>query len=235
MQEYVLHQYLLLKGRGHGIELAPVGGPRSTVDLGVLLWMPPAQLGAEGIAGDVVRMQTARAGLDDREAPQPGEHRVRIGEIQQLGQQRLCRRQHLGAGLQGSSVLRARDGVDEGGEKAIDHAAQGRRRRRLATLCGDVGHQSQGEGMPASEGERTRVVRPRDPAAFEEVPTLLPAEICQVDRMHEAVPPGIGSPGDRGRVPAGQYGHGVRRERRQQLLTQPALQWRQPFCGVDQQ
>ena len=53
--------------------------------------------------------------------------------------------------------------------------------------------------------------------------------------MHETVPAGIGAPRDRGRVPAGQYGDGVRRERRQQLLAQPAIQWRQPFGGVDQQ
>ena len=47
--------------------------------------------------------------------------------------------------------------------RAVDHAAQLRRRRRLATLGGDVGHQGEGEGVAAGEGERTRVVRAERP------------------------------------------------------------------------
>ena len=223
------------EGRRHGVELASVGGARSAVDLGVLLRVPPAQLGTEGVAGDVVRVEPPRAGLDEREAPQPGEHRVRVGKVQQLGQQRLRRRQHLGASLQGPPVLRARDGLDERGEEGVDHSAQLRRRRRLATLRGDIGHQGEGEGVAAGEGERARVVRASDPAAFEKGRALLPAEVPQLDRLHQPAPPGIRAPGHRGWVPAGEHRYRIRRERRQQLLAQPAVQRGQPFGGVDQQ
>ena len=127
MQKDVLHEHLLLQGRWHGVELAPVGGTGSTVDLGVMLRVSPAQLGAQRVAGDVVGVQPPGAGLDDREAPQPVEHLVRVGEVQQLGQQRLGCGQHLGARLESPSVQRARHRLDQCREEGIDHASQLRR------------------------------------------------------------------------------------------------------------
>ena len=131
--------------------------------------------------------------------------------------------------------LRARDGVDEAAEEGVDHSTQLRGWSGIATLGGDVGHQREGQRVAPGEGKRVGVVRVGDPAPFEEGPAFLPIEVPQLDRLHEPAPPGIRAPGHRGWVAPGQHGDRVRRERREQLLTQPAVQGGQPFGGVDQQ
>jgi hypothetical protein len=141
-----------------------------------------------------MREQTAGTGLDDRQPAQPGKDLVRLRVIQQKGQQRFGRCHHLRARVQRPPVADGGNGVDQGSQEGAHHAGQLPCHLGVAALGYDVGDQGQRQRVPASERKRVGDLIAWDPAPFEQGRTISGAEVLQCDRMHQAVPAGIGAP-----------------------------------------
>ena len=94
---------LLLLPLGRLQAAADVAADRAEHPL-VALGVAPAQVGLQGVAGQVVREQTLRSGLHEGQLPQPGEQLVRVLQLEHLPQQGLGGHPGQRAHLQGTAM-----------------------------------------------------------------------------------------------------------------------------------
>ncbi len=211
-----------------------LGQPSAHLDEGVR--GPPAQVGGQGLAGGVVRVQAPMGGLHERQTAEPSEELVGVLVGQDGGEQFLGGRVRLRRHFQGPAV---------GGG------------RHLADQAGQQGAQDVGGGCPDAlaapvvlpgggrEGERQRVAAGEPQDAFpqlgrhlgsaQQAAGLRLGERSQFEHPQQSGPGGVGGPlGLRGEA-SGQHHQGVVGRAGQETLPQPALQPLAVLEGVDEQ
>jgi hypothetical protein len=109
----------------------------------VAVGVTPAQVGLQGVAGQIVREHTLRPRLDKGQLPQPGEQLVSILQPEHLPQQRLGGHPGQRAQLQGTAMQPTGGDLDELSQQG-PHQIRGQRiGGRLAAANDHIGQQRQ--------------------------------------------------------------------------------------------
>jgi hypothetical protein len=98
----------------------------------------------------------------------------------------------------------------------------------------DLGHQGEGQGMAAGEGEHARIRAPLHGAAAEKRAALVGREVLERDDARKGSPGDVRRPGTGRRLASGEDDDDPGGPRRKNGLAQPRIQDGQRFICVDQ-
>jgi hypothetical protein len=219
------------------------GRPQAAVDVAadpadhppVAVGVAPAQVGLQGVAGQVVRVHALRSRLHEGQLPQPGERLMPVLQPEHLPHQRLGGHPGQRAHLQGTAVRPAGDDLDEPPQQD-PHQVRGQRiGGRLAAADDHVGQQRQPQRVAMGQLDQLVVAGGVHATGSQVLAALLRAEVAQ--RHHpQQLPPGrVGPPGRLRRRPPGDHRQGGGRQPRQQPGAHPVVQQAQPLVGVEQE
>ena len=206
---------------------------RPLMQRGVLLRVPPAQVGGECVAGQIVQVQPERPGIDERQLPHPVEQLAAVRLVQQGGEHRLVEHPDLRGGLQGDAVRPARNGRQQprdqhrddvlrisGGQHALlpDHLADQRQRQRMAV----------------GELDRRGVQRLRHALAGQQRAGVIRTQIGQPHRPNQRRPARIGSPTRSRRQLPTEHQQRAARQAGRPLVADPSVELGEQFVVVQQ-
>ena len=178
--------------------------PRAGVEHGVALGVAPAQVRLDGLAGDVVEDEPARAVVDEREAAEPAEELVRVRGARRLvaeqrGEQRLGHGADERGALDGRPVPRRGHVADEALEQRADDVGRlGGDERRAGALPHALGDERERERVAVRERGHARAVRLGHVAAVEERLGLVGREVAERQHADGRGPRGVRRPRRRG-------------------------------------
>ena len=230
-------------GVGDGaLLLVALGRPQAPVDVAadpaehppVAVGVTPAQVGLQGIAGQVVREHPLRPRLHEGQLPQPGEQLVRVLQPERLPQQRLGGHPGQGAHLQCAAMPPTWDDLDEPSQQGPDQVRGQRIGGRLAAAGHHVGQQRQPQRVAMGNLHQLLVAGGVDAAGPQVLAALLGAEVPQGHHPQQLPPGRVGTPERTRRRPPGDHRQGRDRQPRQEPGAHPVIKRRQPLIGVDQ-
>ena len=216
--------------------------PQATVDVAadpaehppVAVGVTPAQIGLQGVAGEIVRKHALRPRLHERQPPQPGEQLVRVLQPEHLPQQRLGGHPGERAHLQGAAMQPAGDDLDEPPQQG-SHQIRGQRiGRRVAAANDHIGQQRQPQRVAMGLLDQLIVAGGVDATGVQVLAAVLRAQIAQRHHPQQLPPSRVGAPGRTRCCPSGDHRQGGGRQARQQPSAHPVIQRRQPLIGVEQ-
>ena len=200
----------------------------------IAVGVAPAQIAIDHVAGEIVREQPFRSGLDEGEVAEPVEQLADIGSVERRAQQGLGGDPGQGAGLQRLPLVERGDAAEKPLNQRGHQVGRVGGQVNAAVPDGLVGQQRQAERMAVADLQQSPVHCLGHTAAAKVLPTFLRRQVTQADDPEQFPPGRIGSPAGSGRLPAGEHGHHIGGEIRQQLLPDPVVQSREPFVGVQQ-
>jgi hypothetical protein len=209
-------------------------GPDTTEHLPVAVGVSPAQVGLQGVAGQVVRERPLRPRLHEGQLPQPGEQLVGILQPERLPQQRLGGHPGERAHLQGTAMRPTGDDLVELSQQGADQVWGQRIGGRLAAADDHIGQQRQPQRVAMGDLDQLLVAGGVHATGVQVLAAVLRTQIAQ--RHHpQQLPPGrVGAPGRTRRSPPGDHRQGGDRQARQQPGAYPVIQRRQPLIGIEQ-
>jgi hypothetical protein len=201
------------------------------------LRIPPLQVGNQHVAREIVRKEPVRAVLDERQPPQPLEPCVNVLLVQRGAQHRLGGGSRLGTHLQGVPVPDGRQLVHEPLQEGLNdvRCAHPLEHGRGVALAKDVDREGECQRVAVGDVDEVPVQPRRNAHRAQVTGRLTGVQVGQCDHPHQVAPSGVGAPGRRWRLPAGDDHQDPIRKAGQEFVAQPPVDRGQRLVGVDKQ
>ncbi len=204
------------------------------MELGIAIEVSPTKVGCDRLARELVREDPLARRRDEGELAQPLEDLVRVGDREELGQERLGEEADERTGLERRAMSGPRHVLDEALEQRLDQVGRFLRLKDPFGAVGPrIGHQRERERVTVREVDHRVALLGRKLAAREIGETLLRAQIAKRDRAKKRLPSRIGTPRRLRREPARHHHQRVGRKLRQEPLAQPCVERKQCLAGVE--
>jgi hypothetical protein len=214
--------------------MARTWSTKAAVEVGVPPGRPPAQVGVDRIANQVVRVQPVRALDDERQRAEPREQAAGVAS-EEGAQQVLGGDRHVCAGLERLPMAYGRCLVDDLREQRAHHIGQVGQRARRRTPVHSVDQHRQGERMAPADLQQPLAHMVGHPLGGEVGPRRFGRQVGQRDDAHQLAPRRVGTPARTRPVPPGDHDQAVAGQRRQIAFPHPVVDRFQALVRVDEQ